>query len=83
MHNRPKSEVCGADGEAFRAVFEHALDAMLIADGEGRCTDANAAAGALLGLTKDELIGRTAADFLAAGSDFRDMWAEVLERRSV
>jgi PAS domain S-box-containing protein len=77
MHNRREGEACAASGEAFRAVFEHALDAMLIADGEGRCADANPAAGALLGLTKDELIGRSTADFVAAGTNFHDMWVDV------
>jgi PAS domain S-box-containing protein len=51
----------------FRAVFDNALDAILIADDEGRYLDANPAACSLLGLTKDEIIGRHVSDFTAAG----------------
>lgn len=47
----------------FRALFENALDAVLIADDRGAYVDANPAACSLLGVTHDELIGRTIDDF--------------------
>ena len=40
----------------FRAVFENALDAILIIDDERRLVDANPAAGSLLGHSHDELL---------------------------
>ncbi|HVH45415.1 MAG TPA: PAS domain S-box protein, partial [Labilithrix sp.] len=41
--------------EAFRAIFDSALDAMLLADDRARYVEANPAALELLGLTLDEL----------------------------
>jgi PAS domain S-box-containing protein len=58
----------------FRAVFEHALDAMLILDDEQRFLDANPAALALLGTTRSQLLGLRAADVLEG------MWSEVWRR---
>jgi PAS domain S-box-containing protein len=50
----------------FRAVFENALDAMIIVDDDGRFVDANKAMAALLGVSRDELIGRRSEDFTHA-----------------
>jgi PAS domain S-box-containing protein len=47
----------------FRALFENALDAVLIADDQGVYVDANPAACDLLGLSYNEVIGRTISDF--------------------
>jgi len=72
-----------ATGEPqLRAVFDHALDAMLIADDWGRYVDANPAACAMLGLTRDELIGRTVGDFLNSDSSFADVWRDFLAKGS-
>jgi two-component system cell cycle sensor histidine kinase/response regulator CckA len=49
---REKSEL------ELRAIFEHALDAMLIVDDEGTYLDANPAACALFGVPKEEVLGR-------------------------
>jgi len=48
----------------FRALFENALDAVLIANDLGAYVDANPAACALLGLPYDEIMGRTVHDFI-------------------
>jgi PAS domain S-box-containing protein len=40
----------------FRAVFENALDAILVVDDERRLVDANPAASSLLGRSRDELL---------------------------
>jgi two-component system cell cycle sensor histidine kinase/response regulator CckA len=47
----------------FRALFQNALDAVLIADDLGVYLDANPAACDLLGVSYDEVIGRTIEDF--------------------
>jgi PAS domain S-box-containing protein len=53
----------------FRALFDHALDALVITDDTGRFVEINAAACALFGLPQAALLGRTAADFAPAGYD--------------
>ena len=47
----------------FRALFENALDAVLIANDRGVYVDANPAACDLLGVSYNEVIGRTISDF--------------------
>jgi two-component system, cell cycle sensor histidine kinase and response regulator CckA len=46
----------------LRAVWDSALDAMLVADDEGRYVDANPAACALFGRSRDELLSSTVRD---------------------
>jgi PAS domain S-box-containing protein len=50
--------------QAFKAIFEGALDAMLITDDGGRYLAANNAAGTMLGLPKEALIGRSVDEFI-------------------
>jgi PAS domain S-box-containing protein len=50
------------DEKTLRAVFEHALDAIIILDLDGRILDANPAVESVLGVARDELIGRRAED---------------------
>ncbi len=52
----------------FQALFEAAQDAVLIADNDRRYVDANPAAGALLGLPPDQLLGRRLDEFLETTS---------------
>ena len=52
----------------FRAVFDTALDAMLIADDSRRYVEANPAACRLLGLRRDQLVGRAANEFGGSAS---------------
>ncbi len=51
----------------LRAVFEGAMDGMLLAADDGRYVDANPAACALFGLSRAELLGKTSADFIVPG----------------
>jgi PAS domain S-box-containing protein len=46
----------------FRAVFESALDAVIIVDDEGRMLDANRAVASVVGVSRDELIERRIGD---------------------
>jgi len=48
--------------ERCRALFQHAGDGILIADRQGRCTDANEAACRLLGRARAEIVGCAVAD---------------------
>ncbi|WP_336001553.1 PAS domain S-box protein [Halorientalis halophila] len=63
----------------FRAVFENAHDALLIADDEGRYLDANPAACEMFGLEREELVGRSIAAFAPDWYGFEDAWREFLE----
>ncbi len=79
MQSRYKSSRDDASGEAqLRAVFEYALDSMLVTDDAGRYVEANPAACALLGLAREKLIGRTARDFLCADDTFPKVWSDFL-----
>lgn len=62
----------------FRALFEHALDAILIADDDGQYVDANPAATALLGVSREEVLGKTVADFGPPDLDFAAAWHNFL-----
>jgi PAS domain S-box-containing protein len=62
----------------LRAVFRGALDAMIIADDRGRIVDANPAALELFGVTRDEMLGSTPAEFTAP-MDFDAQWKGFLE----
>jgi two-component system cell cycle sensor histidine kinase/response regulator CckA len=59
----------------FRAVFDGALDAMVVTDDEGRFLEANPAACQLYGLPRAELLDRRVAEFAAPGFHF----GQVLE----
>ena len=51
----------------YRGIFWAAMDTILVADGEGRYLDANPAATALLGYTREELLGMGVANVVAPG----------------
>jgi PAS domain S-box-containing protein len=55
--------------EQYRAVFEAASNALLIADMEGTIVDANPAACALCGCPLNEFLGMSARQFLVPGSE--------------
>jgi two-component system cell cycle sensor histidine kinase/response regulator CckA len=59
----------------FRAVFDGALDAMVIVDDEGRYVEANAAACGLYGLGHSALLGHWIGDYVVPGLDVAAMWA--------
>jgi PAS domain S-box-containing protein len=62
-------ETLRASERLFRAIFEGALDAMVLVDDDGRFTDVNPAACALFGLPRDQLPGKSAAEFAEPGFD--------------
>lgn len=62
----------------FRALFEAAQDAVLIVDDNCRYIEANPAAGELLGLPIDQIVGRSVDEFIAEipGSDVHIAWRQ-------
>ncbi|MGZ8707565.1 MAG: response regulator [Gaiellaceae bacterium] len=64
--------------QAFKAVFEGARDAMLIANDSGRYIAANEAAGMLLGLPKEALLGRNVDEFIEPQNE--DDFTQFLEQ---
>jgi len=64
------------ESDRFRAVFEKAFDAMVIADDDGRYVDANASATELFSLPKAELLGQSIRDFAPEEFDFESAWHE-------
>jgi PAS domain S-box-containing protein len=65
----------------YQALFEHALDGMLIANNDRVSVEANPAAAALLGLERQALIGRRIDDILAPeqAEAFAAVWDTFLE----
>ena len=57
----------------FRAVFDNALDAIVITDNEGRFQEANAAACELYGVERSQLLNMKLSDFIEADRDFPQM----------
>jgi len=64
----------------LRAFFEGALNAMVIADDEGKYVDANASASQLFGLSKEALLGRKISDFAESNFDFSEIWNRFLDQ---
>lgn len=64
----------------FRAVFNSALDAIAIADDDGRYIDANSSACELFGVSKEELLGSSIADFAEPELDFTQAWQTFREQ---
>jgi two-component system cell cycle sensor histidine kinase/response regulator CckA len=64
----------------FRALFESALDAVLIADDQGVYVDANPAACKLMGISYNDVIGRSLGDFTEEASEAETIqkWEQIL-----
>jgi two-component system, cell cycle sensor histidine kinase and response regulator CckA len=68
--------------ERFRTLFEHASDAIFMADLDGRFFEVNRMAADSLGYTREELLGMSAADITPSGRVVR-MISDLRERGSV
>jgi PAS domain S-box-containing protein len=76
IDNRTLSDELEEEARKFRAVWERASDAMVLADDDGRYVDVNPEACRLFGVEKEELLGKTAADFAESGFDFAAAWQQ-------
>ncbi|MBT9587023.1 PAS domain S-box protein [bacterium] len=82
MTSRKQAREKLAQSEArFRALFENALDAVLVADDEARYVEANPAACALLGVSGEKIVGSCLYDYLEPGVHelASDQWRDFLE----
>ncbi|HBL60618.1 MAG TPA: hypothetical protein DDZ80_19830, partial [Cyanobacteria bacterium UBA8803] len=66
-----------------QAIFNGALDAMLIADDEGKYIDANSAACELLGMPREKLLGCTISQFAEPRFDCPQAWHSFLAQGRV
>jgi len=62
----------------LQAIFNGAMDAMLVANDEGHYIDANPAACELLGLPKDQLLGQQIRNFAVQETNFEEQWQAFL-----
>jgi PAS domain S-box-containing protein len=67
--------------EHFRAAFDNALDAMLIADDDANYVDANPSACAMFGVSKEEMMRRKLSDFVEPGRhrEIEKAWQSFIE----
>lgn len=63
------------------AIFNGALDAMLLADDQGRYVEANPAACELFGLSREQLLGRCVTDFSVPDYQVDAAWRTFVEDR--
>ncbi|MCV2361992.1 PAS domain S-box protein [Paucibacter sp. DJ1R-11] len=61
-----RQQALAADGR-LQALFDGALNAILLADDQGHCIDANAAACSMLGYTKSELLSKSIQELMIQG----------------
>jgi len=75
VHERDEPTIARVQ-DKFRAVFDEASDAILIADDDGRYIEANERAADLFELPKPSLLGRSIREFVPDDLDFKETWAE-------
>jgi two-component system cell cycle sensor histidine kinase/response regulator CckA len=75
MERKRSEEALRQSQATVRAIFENSLDGIVIFEGTGLCTEANAAAATLVGVPREELIGCRLCDFCAKG--FEEVWVEL------
>jgi two-component system, cell cycle sensor histidine kinase and response regulator CckA len=66
----------------FQALFENASDAFVVLGAHGQFLDANPAACELIGLTRDELIGRSVTENIETSTDFSAAWGKFLREQT-
>ena len=74
---RRAEDALKANARQFRSLFEAAMDAMVVVDDEGRYVEANAAACALFGIPRAELLGHRLGSHARADFDFDGTWSAL------
>ncbi|WP_435066887.1 sensor histidine kinase [Haloplanus sp. C73] len=78
VRSRRQHERLSQRERQLRAVFEGTLDALVIADDEGRYVAVNPAAADLFGVERSELLGRQISDFAASSEAIDAQWEAFL-----
>lgn len=65
--------------DRFRAAFQDAFDAMVVADDEGPLIEVNQSACDLFGVEKQALLGRSMSEFASEEYDFEAAWRQFEE----
>ena len=76
VHDATTDGACDRTQARYRAAFEEAMDAMVVADDDGRYVDANESACELFGVPRGDLLGRRVAEFAPDDFDFEAAWAD-------
>jgi two-component system, cell cycle sensor histidine kinase and response regulator CckA len=66
----------------FQKLFESAPDALIVLDENGRFVDANPAGCRLIGLSENELIGRSVKDTIETAADFEAVWSKFTKEET-
>jgi len=77
-HRETRSALDTTERE-FQSIFDSALDGILILDDRATCLEANPAALALLGASRNELVGHSIQRFHAPMDDFVNVWVRFLD----
>jgi len=73
LHQKAAEALLRQSEQRLRELIGKAPDGIFIADLEGRCTDVNEAGCRLLGLPREEIVGKTTMDFIAP-EDVPRLW---------
>ncbi|MFO0575045.1 MAG: PAS domain S-box protein [Polyangia bacterium] len=77
----PHQPAAGSDALLFKRLFDHSLDAMVVADDEGRYLEVNDAACVLLGHSRDQLLRMRVTDLQSHdGPDTAERYKTYLRR---
>jgi PAS domain S-box-containing protein len=76
---RETTIVLDAAEREFQSIFDSAIDGILILDDEATCLEANPAALALLGTSRNELLSHSVRRFLSPFDDFESVWKRFLD----
>jgi PAS domain S-box-containing protein len=75
---RAAERALAASEQRYRMLFEHAGDAILIMDDDAVYVDANASAAEMLGVPREDILGRTLNDFVVDPLPY-DVWTSFKE----
>lgn len=81
ISDRQQTEDALCHSQLFlQSLFQNVLDAIVVADDQGRYVDVNPAACKLFGLSEEELLGRRITDFTEHKFNFEKIWQAFQEQ---